>query len=312
MTDLVKEHTTVVEGAEYSPRRVATDLMATIKDIEEAIEDSGEAIKEVEGRGFLKRTFSSSSKDLVTISGSQNKINDLMLGLIQEIITLNAMSYSYLAAVQAEFQKSVKEGWIDSEGRFQELSESGEAFATTASDIFGKIIEGSRSTRDKIELNSTRIEDIHQFLEKKITLDEQQSQDIASLKSALHEKSSIIEQQSQQVKSLAEALQSKKALITEQSQQLQEMRRLLEEQESVDGQHAQKLIELVDDLQQKEAQGASRDSAILGLNELVEGLVQRIDNLQKRSQTLVVVSAMLGVCTVGLMIGLGLVVFGVA
>lgn len=259
MTDLVKV-------TQYTPKQVAKDLMGTIKDIEVAISSSGKAIKEVEGRGLLKNIFSSSSTDLVTISKSQNDINGLMLSLIQEIINLNVMSYSYLAAVLAEFHKSIKEGWIDNEGRLQELSECGETFANTASNIFEKIIEGSRSTQEKIELNSTRIEEVQQFLEKKDALDEQQSQDIANLKSALRDKSAMVEQQSKQIRNLTESLERKKGLIDEQSKQMEEVQRLLEQQKSVDEQLTQRLAGLIEDLQQKDAQGVSRDNAIAALN----------------------------------------------
>lgn len=267
--------TALVKVTQYTPKQVATDLMGTIKDIEDAINSSGKAIKEVEGRGFFKNIFSSSSYDLVTISRSQNDINGLMLSIIQEVIALNVMSYSYLAAVLAEFHKNIKDGWIDSEGRFQELSESGEAFANTASNIFEKIIEGSRSTQEKIELNSTRIEGLQNFLEKKDALDEQQSQDIANLKSALRDKSSMVEQQSQKIRNLTESLERKKHLIDEQFKQMEEIRRLLEQQKLVDEQLTLRLAGLVEDLQYKEAQGVSRDNAIVVINSAMDGLRNR-------------------------------------
>lgn len=296
--------TNLVKVTQYTPKQVATDLMGTIKDIEDAINSSGKAIKEVEGRGFLKNIFSSSSCDLVTISRSQNDINGLMLSLIQEIITLNVMSYSYLAAVLAEFHKSIKDGWIDSEGRFQELSESGEAFANTASNIFEKIIEGSRSTQEKIELNSARIEGLQQFLEKKDALDEQQSQDIANLKSALRDKSSMVEQQSQQIRTLTESLERKKNLIDEQSKQMEEIRRLLEQQKSVDEQLTLRLAGLVEDLQYKEVQGLSRDNAIVAINSAIDGL-------RNRYKILSAVAGVVGLGMVLLTIAVGLVIFDI-
>jgi DNA repair exonuclease SbcCD nuclease subunit len=257
---------------QYTPKQVATDLMETIKNIENAISSSEKAIKEVEGRGFLKNIFSSSSSDLVTISKSQNDIDSLMLSLIQEIITLNVMSYSYLAAVLAEFHKNIKDGWIDSEGRFQELSENGEVFANTASNIFEKIIEGSRSTQEKIEFNSERIENFQQSLEKKDALDEQQSQDIANLKSALRDKSSLVEEQSLKIRNLSDSLSLKKNLIDEQSKQMEKFQRLLEQQKLVDEQLNQRLAGLIEDLQYKEAQGVSRDNAIVVINDVIDGL----------------------------------------
>lgn len=310
--------TELIEEGGYTPDRVATDLMSTIKDIEEAIEDSGKAINEVKGRGFIKKAFSSSSKDLVSISQSQNKINEMMLSMIQEVITLNAMSYSYLASVQSEFHRKVKEGWVDNEGRFQELSESGEAFASTASDIFSKIIEGSRSTRDqienneeKIDLNATQIEKLHRYLDEKKDLDNQQSQEIESLKKALRDKSILVEKQSDQIKGLSERLKEKAERVELQASQLDELEQVLKKQEETDREHADRHDELVEKLQKRAEQAVSRDNSIDALNRMTSELAQRVEDVQGRYKRLSI--AMVAVCLVGLTmaVGLGLEIRGV-
>ena len=101
-----------------TPAVIASDLLNVIKDIERSISDSTEKTGAIEQRGMFKSMFASSKTDLIDISKSQNKINELMLGLIQEIITLNTMSYSFLAAVIGELEQRAKTGWTDSEGRF--------------------------------------------------------------------------------------------------------------------------------------------------------------------------------------------------
>ncbi|MGX5914824.1 hypothetical protein ACR0ST_08855 [Aliidiomarina sp. Khilg15.8] len=311
MVELVSKDTSLRKSEQYTPKQVADDLMGTIKDIEKAINSSGKSIEEVEGRGFLNNIFSSSRDDLVNISRSQNSINELMLSLVQEIITLNVMSYSYLAAVLAEFHKSIKDGWMDSEGRFQELSESGESFANTASTIFEKIIEGSRSTQEKIELNSSRIVDLQQFLKKKEMVDEKQSQDIANLKSALRDKSSLVEKQSEQIRNLSDRLEHKRLLIDEQSKQMREIRQLLEEQKSVDTQLTQRLAGLVEDLQRKETQGTARDKAISSLNGTIDDTKLLFDGLRKSYKALSLVSAATTLGIVLLLIAVGLIVFDI-
>lgn len=306
MVNFVDEGKALYSGKKYTPDMVAGDLLGTIKDIEKAINSSGRAVKEVEGRGFLKSIFSSTSKDLIKISSSQNNINDLMLSLIQEIITLNLMSYSYLASVFNEFQKKVKGGWVDAEGRFQELSECGQTFANTATDIFSKIIEGSRSTQEKIELNSVNIQDLRRFLEDKNALDEKQSRDISGLKSELSEKSLVVESQNKRIEGLEISLEEKKKLIVDQSKKIEGMRQLLKDQEAVGTQMGQKLVDLVEDLKEKEGQGVSRDEAIINLNKLMDDLKLRGDNLYKKYKSLMLVSAILasGFVIMGVVVGL--------
>lgn len=310
-TELVEKKSGLVEENEYSPGRVATDLADTIKTIQDAVEDSGKAIDEIEGRGFLKNVFSSNRNDLVTISRSQNKINELVLCLVRETMNLNLMSYLYLKEVHSELQRMVKQGWKDHEGRLQELSEIGESLAATTCDTLGKVIEGSRAIKEKVESNSNSIESLQQLLANKDTLDQRQSRDIANLESSLQEKSAVVEQQNQEIERLAENLTGKESLLNEQSKQLDEMRRLVEEQDSVDGQFARKLATLAKHLKQKETQDASRNDEIKTLNDSVGDLTQRADRLQRQFKTMTSVSISFGLGTSALLVGFGLVTFGV-
>lgn len=167
------------------PAQVATELVEMIQGIEEAIEGREDAIREIENRGFFKRVFGNKSKDLVNISRSQNTINTLLLGLIREVITLNVMSYSFLAAVLHEFDKMVREGWKDQDGRIRRLSDNSTEFAETASNIFHRILDGSRETHLKIEQNARKIDLLRsnqaEFQEKYSALEE----DLARLQSQL-------------------------------------------------------------------------------------------------------------------------------
>lgn len=190
-----------------TPASVANDLFIKVKEIENAIHASQSHVKEVEDRGILKTIFSSTSTDLVHISKSQNRINDLMLQMINEIITLNVMSFSFLAGVMEEFEKRVAEGMRDANGHIVKLSSVGKSFADSAASIFNKIIEGSRSTRETIALNTEQIEQIRLALSAKAELDEEQSIKIASLEQAIEEKDVLDDRQSMEIEALKSSLQ---------------------------------------------------------------------------------------------------------
>lgn len=218
----------VATNLAVSPREVARDLMGTIKLIEEALESSGQEISRVEGRGALKNLFSSSREDLLAISRSQNRINDLMLDMIREIITLNVMSYTYMAGVLDEFMRMTKSGWKDKDGQIQRLSSTGKDFADTAARIFAKIMDGARSTQQAIEFNAVRIEEVRKTLEAKESIDEEQflelqridgelarkAELIAGLRSVLVEKASIDERQSRELEALGILVDSKAEQIS--------------------------------------------------------------------------------------------------
>ncbi|NWB50142.1 hypothetical protein [Pseudomonas gingeri] len=217
---------------DLTPVNIASGLLDVIKDIELSIENASSHVSAIENRGWFKSTFSSAKTDLVDVSKSQNKINDLMLGLIQEVITLNTMSYSFLAAVICELEERAKMGWTDSEGRFQELSETGQGFADKAQSIFRKIAEGSKSTQERIELNKQNIEEVKSALSVKDALDTQQSQDIDRIKTAL-------ELEAERLASIDALLNQKSALDEQQDHAIQTILVELQENGRVDQERAQ-------------------------------------------------------------------------
>lgn len=200
-------HELVTQKEKLTPSSVANDLFIKVKQIENAISTSQSHVQQVESRGVLKTLFSSTSTDLVHISKSQNRINDLMLQMINEIITLNVMSFSFLASVMEEFEKRVAEGMRDANGHIIKLSHVGKNFADSAASIFNKIIEGSRSTRETIALNTEQIEQIRVALSAKAEIDEQQSIKIASLEHAIEVKEELDDRQSLDIEALKSLLQ---------------------------------------------------------------------------------------------------------
>lgn len=254
----------VAASTAISPRDVARDLMGTIRLIEEALESSGQEISRVEGRGALKNLFSSSRDDLVAISRSQNRINDLMLDMIREIITLNVMSYSYMAGVLEEFMRMSKSGWKDKDGQIQRLSTTGKEFADTAARIFAKIMDGARSTQQAIELNAVQIEDVRKTLLAKESVDAEQSLElqridgdlarkaevIAGLRSVLAEKAGIDERQSRELEAMS-------ILIDETSGAVAKLHVLLQEKARTDEDQTAKLaaLEQQSGLQRKQLAG---------------------------------------------------------
>ncbi|EJM79596.1 hypothetical protein [Pseudomonas sp. GM60] len=222
----------LITKEDLTPVNIASGLLDVIKDIELSIENASDHVSVIENRGWFKSTFSSAKTDLVSISKSQNKINDLMLGLIQEVITLNTMSYSFLAAVICELEERAKKGWTDGEGRFQELSETGQSFADKAQSIFRKIAEGSKSTQDRIELNKHNIDEVKSALSMKDALDAQQSQDIDRIKTAL-------ELKTERLASIDALLNQKSALDERQNHTIQTILLELQENGRVDLERAQ-------------------------------------------------------------------------
>lgn len=238
-----------------TPAIVASDFLSVIKDIETCIEDSESQVSKIENRGLFKSVFSSSRKDLVDISRSQNKINEMMLGLIQEVITLNTMSYSFLAAVISEMEQRSRNGWKDSEGRFQELSDTGRQFADRANDIFVKILDGSRSTQSKIEVNQKNIEELRENLSVKAALVQKHGQEIDSLKTSLSDKAVEMQKSQQAITSIQTALEGK-------AQRLTQLDALLEQKKQTLEQHDQAIHALIGELQENNRMDMVREQTI--------------------------------------------------
>lgn len=217
-----------------TPKEVAHDLLGTIKQIEEAIDGTKQQIEQVEGRGFFANVFSSSRNDLIAVSRSQGQINDLMLGMIQEVLTLNVMSYTYLASVMDEFHQLSRKGWTDTDGKMQRLSRTGRDFADTAGKIFTQIIDGSRSTHEAIELNTS---------------------DIAELKSGLKDKDEIDRQQSEELRALAERLKTKAGLI-------KELEAALAHKENLDDEQTRKITQALQTLSMIEKENLERSRRV--------------------------------------------------
>lgn len=203
--------------AQATPELVAVDLLGYIKDIELLLSGSRDSIRRIEDRGLWGRLTSSSQTDLVSLTRSQNKINDLMLELIQDVITLNTMSYSFLAAVIAELEHRARNGWKDAEGKFQELSSVGRDFADRARSIFLKIAEGSKDTQRRIEMNHTMIGELQLKFAEKDEIDAGQDRDI----DRLDEKVKVLQMQ---VDGLREDLQRQSTLVGNLENSMRELR----------------------------------------------------------------------------------------
>lgn len=262
----------LVRVEEKTPALVASDLLSVIKDIELSIEDSSRQVSRIENRGLFKRAFSSSHSDLVDISKSQNKINEMMLGLIQEIITLNTMSYSFLAAVIGELEQRAKTGWLDSEGRFQELSETGQQFADRAHDIFSKILDGSKSTQTKIEVNQQNIEQLQQQFSLKAQTVIRNTQEIDSIKSTLTTKAELMARSREDIGQIQSVLLAK-------AERLAGIDKLLEEKRSIVEQQDRAIKALIEELQENNRLDIERERVMVTLQQEVRGLTERLSTL---------------------------------
>lgn len=251
-----------------TPANVASDFLCVIKDIEACIENSNSQAAAIENRGLFKSAFSSSRKDLVDISRSQNKINEMMLGLIQEVITLNAMSYSFLAAVIGELEDRCRNGWKDSNGQFQKLSETGRQFADRANDIFVKILDGSKSTQNKIEVNQQHIAELRDKLQLKAQMVLKHNAEIDSIKSTLSHKALQMQKSQQDISSIQSLLEVKAERLSLLDQVLEKKKQTLE-------QHDQAIHALIEELQENNRLDMVREQVIQDIQMQLDALKQR-------------------------------------
>ncbi|KPB91018.1 hypothetical protein [Pseudomonas syringae group genomosp. 3] len=261
---------------EMTPAGIASDLLNVIKDIERSISESTNKTGAIEQRGMIKSMFASSKTDLVEISKSQNKINELMLGLIQEIITLNTMSYSFLAAVIGELEQRAKSGWTDSEGRFQELSETGQQFAGKAHDIFCKIAEGSKSTQTRIDLNKQDIDNLKNDFIAKAEVVQQSRQDIDNIKSVLTHKTAVVAKQSKDIGQIQSVLESKTERLASIDKLLETKSERLSSIDKLLASKADRLASIDKLLEEKSTVDQSQDVAIKQILQALED-GQRLD-----------------------------------
>jgi hypothetical protein len=141
-----------------APKAKASHLLEIVREIEKAAEDSAIKISEIEKRGWLKNLVTSGRDDLLSTARFQGRINDLLVRLNQEAISLSTLGYVYLASVIAEFERQVNEGAKGSDGRIHVLSENGKRVAGMAKEMFSAILETSRSTQEKIDANAEAVE----------------------------------------------------------------------------------------------------------------------------------------------------------
>lgn len=254
-----------------TPGNVATDFLCVIKDIEACIENSDSQAAAIENRGLFKSAFSSSRKDLVDISRSQNKINEMMLGLIQEVITLNAMSYSFLAAVIGELEDRCRNGWKDSDGQFQELSDTGRQFADRANDIFVKILDGSKSTQNKIEVNQQSIAELRDKLQLKAQMVLKHNAEIDSIKNTLSNKAVLMQKSQQDISSIQTLLEVKAERLSHLDQALEEKKQTLE-------QHDQAIHALIEELQENNRLDMAREQVVQDMQMQLAALSQRANH----------------------------------
>jgi len=263
----------LVLANDKTPASVATDFLCVIKDIEACIENSNSQAAAIENRGLFKSAFSSSRKDLVDISRSQNKINEMMLGLIQEVITLNAMSYSFLAAVIGELEDRCRNGWKDSDGQFQELSDTGRQFADRANDIFVKILDGSKSTQNKIEVNQQNIAELRDKLQLKAQMVLKHNAEIDSIKSTLSNKAVQMQKSQQDISSIQSLLEVKAERLSHLDQALEKKKQTLE-------QHDQAIHALIEEFQESNQMDMAREQVIHNFRAQLQALDQRTGQLK--------------------------------
>lgn len=164
-----------LEVAERKPGPNPADgLLSMMGEIDEAIRESNAALAEVEGRSWGASLIASDRDDLVKVSRAQGRINDLMIEMMNQIIVVNTMGYAYLVSVIDEFDRSVNNGWIDSEGKVQKLSESGRNFAAKATTIFNAILDGSRATQEKIESQAAAIDELEERMRQVVEIGDRQ------------------------------------------------------------------------------------------------------------------------------------------
>lgn len=227
----------VLPASAPDAKTVASSLYLRIADLERAIRVSSSTVQSIEDRSWLRQLVGSTSSDLISISKSQSKINDLMMEMINEVISLNVMSYASLVVIMEDFRHAVNNGMKDSEGRDIKLSEEGKELAEKAGLIFQKIIDGSKDTKGRIDLNAQQIDAIAEDIAAKQEVDQKQDLSIAALVKAMHDNERLDDQQSADIQTLQRLLAESAERNASQAQQIealttlsQEMQRASDEQ----------------------------------------------------------------------------------
>lgn len=197
---------TAKQSTGLTPEQVADGIFTRISDLEKAITKSNGDRDEIENRGLIKSLFSSTRADLIKISKSQNTINEVMLEVVNEAITLNVTSYSFLAAVIEQLEQRVTHGMHDSNGRIIKISDVGRGFADSATSIFNKILEGSRETRESLAQNAKRIKQVDHGLQRTDAQVQKQTMQLSALQAEMDIRQAKDEEHTQQMLQLQHQL----------------------------------------------------------------------------------------------------------
>jgi len=215
----------VKQDTSLTPKQVAEGIFLRISELERAVAQSENQVAEIENRGMIKSLLSSTKTDLINISKSQNKINDVMLEVVNEAITLNVTSYSFLAAVIEQLEQSVTHGMHDSNGRIIKLSDVGRGFANSAASIFSKILEGSRETKESLAQSAERIEQVQQALRETDAQVQKQAIQLSSVQAAMDIRRAMDEERTQQIAQLKQQSANHAAAAERQASELAGLRR---------------------------------------------------------------------------------------
>lgn len=152
-----------------------------IKSLEDELRLARDKASEIENRGFIKSVFSSTSKDLMYLTRSQNSINEKMLLLIQETIKLNSFSRVGIEILIGDLRGYIEKGFIDVNGQHVRLSKEGEEIAEQTISHLETIYNSAKEVDGKVEKNAEDIKSLNAELELKSVLDAKQDKSIALL-----------------------------------------------------------------------------------------------------------------------------------
>jgi chromosome segregation ATPase len=204
-------------------KSIAQKLFTEIDSLEDEILESKRQVREIEDRGFFKRTFSSSSKDLSAVAKTQNSINRRMMDLIQETIRLNMLSYAGLVCLMEEMRKGIEGSLKDANGRIIQLGSEGRDLAETATDIISGILDTSKGTQGRIDQHEEAIKQIDQELEAKDQLDSRQDEAINQLDQQIKLKEKLDEKQDAKIQYLLDQSKVNQSEVATQNDNIEKL-----------------------------------------------------------------------------------------
>src|SRR5690606_17455037 len=167
-----------------------------------------------------------------------------------------------------ELEDRCRNGWKDSNGQFQKLSETGRQFADRANDIFVKILDGSKSTQNKIEVNQQHIAELRDKLQLKAQMVLKHNAEIDSIKSTLSHKALQMQKSQQDISSIQSLLEVKAERLSLLDQVLEKKKQTLE-------QHDQAIHALIEELQENNRLDMVREQVIQDIQMQLDALKQR-------------------------------------